>query len=265
MSEHRKSRVTAVRSAEVEIPSSSSVMEISIGGANRAGGGFSTGAESLWEADMTESELEEGQERREWEEVRDSVLILADDDEDEDEMLLPDIDGDNAGTPPPVDPLLVTLVVVAVESRLEDVLFIESLDNLLSLDADERNKRVSSSVIGDGPTGSGGSGVVGGNVGGGFGKTEEVEGVEAGGFGMNGVRGEGGMKEGGAGNDSRSSGTITDKILGGCRVDMGWRMEGGRRGVCVGWGGNGRWDERLGFDGVTGLQINTTDSALVSS
>jgi hypothetical protein len=111
--------------------------------------------------------------------VRDSVLILADDDvdeEDEDEILLPDIDGDSPGTPPPVDPLLITLVVVAVESRLEEVLFIESLDNLLSLEADERNKSVSSSVIGEGPVGSGGSGPVGGNVGGGFEKTEEVEG-----------------------------------------------------------------------------------------
>ena len=60
MSEHKKSRVTAVRSADVEIPSSSSVMEISIGGSSRTGGDFSE--ESLWEceagADMTE--LEEG-------------------------------------------------------------------------------------------------------------------------------------------------------------------------------------------------------------
>ena len=87
----------------------------------------------------------------------------------------------------------------------------ESFDNRLSLDADERNKSVSSSVIGDGPVGSGGSGPVGGSEGGGFEITEEVEeeleGVE---FGMSGVRGEGGMKEGGAGNDSSSSGTITD-------------------------------------------------------
>ena len=37
MSEHKKSRVTAVRSAEVEMLSSSSVIEISIGGSNRAG------------------------------------------------------------------------------------------------------------------------------------------------------------------------------------------------------------------------------------
>lgn len=118
--------------------------------------------------------------------MRDSVLILADDDvdEDEDEMLLPDIDGDNPGKPPLIDPLLFTLVVVAVESRLEAVLLIESLDNLFSLDADERNKSVSSSEIGDGPTGNGGSGVEGGNVGGGF---------EVGCPGMKGVRGEGGM------------------------------------------------------------------------
>lgn len=64
MSEHKKSRVTAVRSAEVEIPSSSSVIEISIGGTSRTGGDFSPEAESLWEceaeADMTERELEEG-------------------------------------------------------------------------------------------------------------------------------------------------------------------------------------------------------------
>jgi hypothetical protein len=64
MSEHRKSRVTAVRSAEVEIPSSSSVMDISMGGSNRAEDDFSTEAESLCEceaeADMTERELEEG-------------------------------------------------------------------------------------------------------------------------------------------------------------------------------------------------------------
>jgi len=115
--------------------------------------------------------------------VIDSVLILAEDDEvddeDEDEILLPDIDGDNPGTPPPADPLLITLVVVAVESRLEEVLLIETLDNLLSRDVDERNKSVSSSVIGDGPVGSGGSGPVGGNVGGGFEKVEaEVEGIE---------------------------------------------------------------------------------------
>lgn len=124
----------------------------------------------------------EGKERSEWEEeVRDSVLILANDevdDEDEDEILLPDIDGDRPGTPPFADPLLFTLVVVAVESRLEDVLLIESLDNLLSLEADERNRSVSSSVIGEGPAGSGGSGPEGGNVGGGF---EGIEG-ESGAF-----------------------------------------------------------------------------------
>ena len=123
------------------------------------------------------------------------------------------MDGDNPGTHPPADPLLITLVVVAVESRLEDVLPIESFDNRLSLDADERNKSVSSSVIGDRPAGSGGSGPVGGNDGGGFEITEEVEeeleGVEESEFGMSGVRGEDGMKEGGAGNDSRSSGTLT--------------------------------------------------------
>ena len=148
--------------------------------------------------------------------MRDSVLILADDvdDEEEDEMLLPDMDGDNPGTPPPVDPLLFTLVVVAVESRREVVLLIESLDNLLSLDADERNKSVSSSVIREGPVGSGGSGPVGGSVGGGFGGIEEVDGW----LGIMGVRGDGGMKEGGAGNDSRSSGTITVEIRVGRRA-----------------------------------------------
>lgn len=166
--------------------------------------------------------------------MRDSVLILADDDvvddEEEDEMLLPDIDGDNPGTPPLVDPLLFTLVVVAVESRLEDVLLIESLDNLLSLDAEERNKSVSSSVIGEGPVGSGGSGPVGGSVGGGFGGIEEeVEGFEVGWLGGMGVRGEAGMKEGGAGNDSRSSGTIAVEILGGLRADIGCDSRGWRR------------------------------------
>lgn len=157
--------------------------------------------------------------------MRDSVLILADDDvddEDEDEMLLPDIDGDKPGTHPLVDPLLITLVVVAVESRLEQVLFIESLDNRLSFDAEERNRSVSSSVIGDGPAGSGGSGPEGGKVGGGF----EVEGLEDGWPGMKGVRGEAGMKEGGAGKDSRSSGTMTVEILGGLLVDMGWDTAG---------------------------------------
>jgi hypothetical protein len=110
--------------------------------------------------------------------VRDSVLILASDDVDDDEddeRLLPDNDGDNPGMPPPVDPLLITLVVVAVESRLEDALLIESFDNLLSLEVEERNESVSSSEIGEGPVGSGGSGPVGGDVGGGFEKTEEVE------------------------------------------------------------------------------------------
>jgi hypothetical protein len=165
--------------------------------------------------------------------VRDSVLILADDDvddEEEDEMLLPDIDGDNPGTPPFVDPLLFTLVVVAVESRLEDVLLIESLDSLLSLDAEERNRSVSSSVIGERPVGSGGSGPVGGNVGGGFeGFEEEVEAFEVGWLGGMGVRGEAGMKEGGAGKDSRSSGTITVEILGGLRANIGCDTRGWKR------------------------------------
>jgi len=50
-----------VRSAEVMVPSSSSVIEISIGGRSRAGD-FSTEAETLWGAgaDVTESELEDG-------------------------------------------------------------------------------------------------------------------------------------------------------------------------------------------------------------
>jgi len=50
-----------VRSAEVVVPSSSSVIEISIGGSNR-GGDFSTEAETLWGAgaDVTERELEDG-------------------------------------------------------------------------------------------------------------------------------------------------------------------------------------------------------------
>ena len=164
--------------------------------------------------------------------MRDSVLILASDDVDddeEDERLLPDNDGDNPGTPPLVDPLLITLVVVAVESRLEDVLLIESFDSLLSLDVDERKESVSSSVIGDGPVGSGGSGPVGGNVGGGPAKTKEEEAkcVEEGWFGMRGVRGEDGMKEGGAGNDLRSSGAITDATRGGLRADMGEDGRGG--------------------------------------
>ena len=176
--------------------------------------------------------------------MRDSVLILADevDDEEEDERLLPDIDGDNPGTPPPVDPLLITLVVVAVESRLEEVLFIESFDNLLSLDADERKKSVSSSVIGDGPVGSGGSGPVGGNVGGGFEKTEDVEGVEDGMPGICGVRGEDGMKEGGAGKDSRSSGTIAGGILGGLRADMGREVGGWTGGDELGGRREMGWD-----------------------
>lgn len=38
---------------------------------------------------------------------------------------------------------------------------------------------------------------------------------------MNGVRGEDGMKEGGAGKDLRSSGTITGETRGGLRADMG--------------------------------------------
>lgn len=183
--------------------------------------------------------------------MRDSVLILANDevdDEDEDEILLPDIDGDSPGKPPFVDPLLFTLVVVAVESRLEDVLLIESLDNLLSLEAEERNRSVSSSLIGEGPVGSGGSGPEGGKLGGGF---EGIEG-EVGGFGvgwpgMRGVRGEGGMKEGGAGKDSRSSGTITVETLGGLRGDISaryWRWTGGL------W--MGRWVDKKGRDGWTG-------------
>lgn len=48
-----------------------------------------------------------------------------------------------------------------------------------------------------------------------------MEGVGDSGLGMKGVRGEAGMKEGGAGNDSRSSGTIADKTLGALLVDMG--------------------------------------------
>jgi hypothetical protein len=38
---------------------------------------------------------------------------------------------------------------------------------------------------------------------------------------MNGVRGEDGMKEGGAGKDWRSSGTITGETRCGLRADMG--------------------------------------------
>lgn len=64
ISEHKKSRVTAVRSAEADTPSSSSVMEISMGGTKRTGGDFSTEAGRRWgcvaEGDMTESELVEG-------------------------------------------------------------------------------------------------------------------------------------------------------------------------------------------------------------
>ena len=54
---------------------------------------------------------------------------------------------------------------------------------------------------------------------------------------MKGVRGEAGMKEGGAGKDSRSSGTMTVEILGGLLVDMGWNTEGVLREV---GGGTGR-------------------------
>jgi len=43
---------------------------------------------------------------------------------------------------------------------------------------------------------------------------------------MCGVRGEGGMKEGGAGNDSKSFGTITGKTFGGLRADMEWKVRG---------------------------------------
>lgn len=64
MSEHKKSRVTAVRSADAETASSSSVMEISMGGSNRTGGDFSIEFEGRWEwvaeGDMTESELVDG-------------------------------------------------------------------------------------------------------------------------------------------------------------------------------------------------------------
>lgn len=72
----------------------------------------------------------------------DLVLILVNndvDDEDEDEILFPDVDGNSPGTPPFADPLLLMFVVIAAESHLEDVLLIESLNNLLSLEADERN------------------------------------------------------------------------------------------------------------------------------
>ena len=64
-------------------------------------------------------------------------------------------------------------------------------------------------------------------------------------MGVYGLRGEAGMKEGGAGNDSRSSGTITGEILGGLRADMGREAGGlvkedglgGRRGMgCSGIG-----------------------------
>ena len=173
--------------------------------------------------------------------MRDSVLILANDDvddEDEDEILHPDIDGDSPGTPPLADPVLFTLVVVAVESRREEVLFIESLDNLLCLEADDRNNSVSSSVIGDGPAGSGGSGPEGGKDGGGFWGIEgEVGGFELCWPGMKGVRGEGGMKEGGAGNDWRSSGTIAADVLDWLREDMKDNTGGGRGDKDGGMGG----------------------------
>ena len=130
---------------------------------------------------------------------------------------------------PPIDPLPTALVVVAAESRLEDALFIESFGDLLSLDPDERNESVSSSIIGDGVAGSDGSGPVGGNVGGGFEKAEvEVEGIEECRPEVSGVRGEGGMEDGGTGNGSRSSGTITGGTLAGLWVDMGWGVIEGR-------------------------------------
>jgi len=44
---------------------------------------------------------------------------------------------------------------------------------------------------------------------------------------MKGVRGEDGMKEGGAGNDLRSSGTTTEATRGGLRADMGENGVGG--------------------------------------
>lgn len=118
-----------------------SVAEISIGGSNQA---FSTDAETMWGAgaDVTESV---------------------------DERPVPDIDGDDPGTPPLVDPLLITLVAVVIRLRLEEVPFIKSFDNLLSLNADERNESVSSSVVSDDlvQLSKQRGGMVGGNVGGG--------------------------------------------------------------------------------------------------
>jgi len=51
-----------VRSAEVEMPSSSSVMDISMGGTNRTGGDFSTEERRRWEyeAEVDMTELVEG-------------------------------------------------------------------------------------------------------------------------------------------------------------------------------------------------------------
>jgi len=153
------------------------------------------------------------------EEAKDLVLIFVD--EVDDEMLLLDIDGDNPGTPPSDDPLLITLLVVGVMWCPEEVLLIGGFDGLLSLDADERNDSISSSVIGD--VGSGGSGPAGGNVRGGFEKVEEVEGDEDSWLGMHRVCSECCMKEGGAGDDFGSSG------IGGLRAHgagVGRWMEG---------------------------------------
>lgn len=90
---------------------------------------------------------------------------------------------------------------------------------------------------------------------------------------MNGVRGEGGMKEGGAGNDWSSSGTIAIESRGGLRAAMGQNAGGGR---FRGQGGEGRrgvdgGDAQLGFGGYIVMErvMNTTEDVfartLVSS
>lgn len=101
-------------------------------------------------------------------------------------------EGERDGTRP-LEPTLLMLPIVAVESRRELATLVVDMRDMRRRREDESSEMVSSSVIGDGP-GTGGSGEDGGR--------------ERGGPHEGGPReGDGGIKDGGTGKDSRRTGT----------------------------------------------------------
>jgi hypothetical protein len=118
-------------------------------------------------------------------------------------VLLPERDGDKEGTP--FEPTLVTLAKVAVESLLEEVtLVMDNLDTRRRREVD-RNNKVSTSEMGDGP-GTGGNGEDGGRLRGGLVLIAYGGDADNGGGELVDVTPEGGIYDGGIGNDSNRFG-----------------------------------------------------------